>query len=347
MTHRGFGEVNAALQVSDERYRELFETANDVVFTTDLEGNFTSINRAGERLTGYHRSEALSKNFTTVIPPECWDVVRRARDAKLSGKDENTQYEIQMCTKDGRRIPMEVSTRLIHRGGRPVGIQGIARDITERKMAEQAMRWLNEQLEEGIKRIAHALHDEAAQLLAAVYLTVEDIACRLPPEQREPLKRIHLPLDHAAGQLRRLSHELRPVILDDLGLFPALQFLTQGISQRTGLAITIDGWAQERLAPVVEIALYRILQEALTNVSKHAQATRVTVRLQREAETIACTIRDDGVGFELTGAGATRERPGLGLIGIRERLAVLGGTLSITTRPGRGTTLDMRIPLET
>ena len=346
MTHRGFQETNAALRVSEEQYRELFENANDIVFTTDLEGNVTSINRAGERLSGYQRHEVLSMNFTAVVPPEYVEVARRAREVKLSGEKDTTRYELELLTKDGRRVPLEVSTRLIYRGGTAVAVQGIARDITERKQAEQALLRVNERLEEAIKRIAHALHDEAGQLLTTVYLAVAEIAGQLPPEYRERLERISVPLDQAADQLRRLSHELRPVILDDLGLLPAFQFLAQGVSKRTGLVISVEGSMEDRLAPVVETALYRIVQEALTNASKHARATHVNILLRPEGQMISCTIRDDGIGFDLPALCAKKDKPCLGLIGIRERLAALNGTLSITTAPGEGTTLEMRIPLE-
>lgn len=347
MTHRGFQETYAALRVSEERYRELFENANDIVFTTDLEGNFTSINRAGERLSGYERAEILSTNVSALVSPEFLEVARRAREVKLSDEDESTRYELEIVTKDGRRVRLEANTRLVNWGGQPVGVQGIARDITERKQAEQALRRANDQLEEAIKRIAHALHDEAGQLLTMVYLALAEIANQLPPEQRERLERISVPLDHAAEQLRHLAHELRPVILDDFGLVPAFEFLAQGVSKRTGLVIAVEGWLEERLVPVVETALYRILQEALTNVGKHARATHVSIRVWKEGPRISCTIRDDGIGFELSSLGTRRDGPCLGLIGIRERLASLGGTISITTGRGRGTTLSMGIPLET
>jgi PAS domain S-box-containing protein len=347
MTHRGFQETYAALRISEERYRELFENANDIVFTTDLEGNFTSINRAGERLSGYARAEVLSMNVSALISPEYLEAAGRAREVKLSREDESTRYELEIVMKDGRRIPMEANTRLINQGGQPVGVQGIARDITERKQAEQALRRANERLEEAIKRIAHALHDEAGQLLAVVYLALAEIANQLPPEQRERLERISARLDQATDQLRHLAHELRPVILDDLGLVPAFEFLAQGVSKRTGLVIAVEGSLQERLAPVMETALYRIFQEALTNVSKHARATHVSVRLQKDGQRITCTIRDDGIGFDISALGTPRGRPCLGLIGIRERVAALGGTLSITTGRGRGTILNMGMPLET
>jgi PAS domain S-box-containing protein len=346
MTHRGFGEANAALRISGARYRELFENANDIVFTVDLKGNFTSINRAGERLSGYDRNEVLSMNFSSFVAREHVEVAHFARQVKLSGEEESTRYELEMVTKDGRRVPLEVNTRLIYEELRPVGVQGIARDITERKQAEQALRGLNARFEDEARRIARALHDEAGQLLASVYLAVAEIASELPAPVRARLEVITVRLDQVAEQLRHLSHELRPAMLDDFGLVPALEFLAQGVSKRTGLAVAIDASPLGTLPPPIETALYRILQESLTNVSKHAQAGHVRVRLYQDTRTIACSIGDDGIGFDLPAVCTNRGNAGLGLLGIRERLAPLGGTLSIVTAPGRGTTLDIRIPLK-
>lgn len=225
--------------------------------------------------------------------------------------------------------------------------------------ANIALRRLNETLEEQAKRIAHALHDEAGQLLVAVHIALREAAREVPPPARERLQEIHGLLDQIEEQLRCFSHELRPTILDDLGLLPALEFLAQGMAKRTDLPITVEGSTQGRLPPAVETALYRCAQEALTNVARHARASRAGVELQREVKLIRCSIRDDGVGFnvpaviagtdqrDLFGAGARRGQRGLGLVGIRERLNALGGTLRITSAPGRGTELLIIVPLET
>jgi two-component system sensor histidine kinase UhpB len=345
MTHRGFREAYAALQRSEARYRELFENANDIVFSTDLEGNFASVNPAGERLSGYALSEVLTMNFSALVAPECLEGARRARQAKLSGK-EGTRYELAILAKDGRRIPLEVNTRLIYQKGVPVGVQGIARDITERKQAEQALRQLNDRLEEEAKRIAHALHNEAGQMLSAVYLALAEIASELPAA-REQLRRISAPLDQVGEQLRRLSHELRPVMLDDFGLVAALEFLADGVSRRTGLIVTVESSIDGRFPSPVETALYRILQEALTNVTRHAHATRARIKLERTDQMITSSIQDDGIGLDPTRLFPQPGVRGLGLIGIRERLGGVGGTFSITTGVGQGTTLDISIPLET
>lgn len=227
-------------------------------------------------------------------------------------------------------------------------------EMTHRSFREAnaVLHRLNEMLEEEAKRIAHALHDEAGQFLAVVHIELKEVADELPPRNRERLQYIRKLLDQIEAQLRRLSHELRPTILDDLGLLPALEFLAQGVSKRTGILISLEGSTGGRLPPLIETALYRSVQEALTNAAKHAQprdaqAIHVGVQLQREARVICCCIKDDGVGFDVPVVLAQRGERGLGLIGIRERLSPLGGTFRITSTPGQGTELSITIPLET
>ena len=345
MTHRGYREANAALEASEKRYRDLFENANDVVFTTNLTGELTSVNRAGENLTGYQRDQVSSMNFATLVAPEHLPIVRSMLERNLTGEVDRAQYEVDIVTRDGRRIPMEVHTSLVYQDGRPAGMQGIARDVTERKQAEQALRGLNERLEEEAKRIAHALHDEAGQLLSSVHLALEEFGRELPPGARARLHTVKELLDQIEEELRRLSHELRPTILDDLGLLPALEFLGDRVAKRSGLVITVQGSTAGRLPSSVETALYRSVQEGLTNIGRHAQAARVHVDIQREGGTIQCSVRDDGVGFGVSEALSRRGERGIGLIGIRERVGALGGTLAIRSAPGQGTELLITIPL--
>ena len=206
-----------------------------------------------------------------------------------------------------------------------------------------ALRHLNQTLEQEIKRIAHALHDEAAQLLASVYLALDEVAGNLPPA-REHLLKVKGLLDLIEGQLRQLSHELRPTILDDWGLLPALKFLAEGVTARTGLFIKVEGESAPALSPLLATTLYRIVQEALTNVTRHAKATQVKVTLQHELQTLRCSIKDNGVGFDVSSLSARTGERGLGLIGIRERLHSVGGSPSLVSTPGRGTELVITIP---
>lgn len=206
----------------------------------------------------------------------------------------------------------------------------------------RALRRLNELLEGELKRIAHALHDEAGQLLASVHIAVRDIAGELPPEFRARFDEVERLLKQIELELRNLSHDLRPTVLDNLGLVPALEMLAEKVAKRTGLSVSVAGKTHARLPSAVETALYRIVQEALNNAVKHAHAKSVRIKLQHLPLKVACSVRDDGTGF------ANHEQPGtqgLGLIGIRERLNALGGSLRVVSRPQCGTTLRADIPL--
>src|SRR6267378_6133507 len=210
--------------------------------------------------------------------------------------------------------------------------------------AVNALRQLNETLEEEIKRIAYAVHDEAGQLLVAVHLALAEVALELPEPQQAKFTRIKELLTEVEKHLRRYSHELRPTILDDLGWVPAIRFLAEGVSARAGLPIHIDAAFSGRLPGPVETTLYRIVQEALTNAVKHAKASGVWIRAWREDFTQCCTIRDDGAGFKVR-SGQGLPRKGLGLVAMRERVSAVGGTLQIESRLGHGTEISIRLPL--
>jgi signal transduction histidine kinase len=198
--------------------------------------------------------------------------------------------------------------------------------------------------EEEARRIAHALHDEAGQLLASLHVTLDELASQAPA-QDAIFRRLRAVLDRVEAQLRRLSHELRPTILDDLGLQPALEWLAQGLAERRGLAVTVEG-PDCRLAPEVETALYRIVQEALTNALRHARPRRIAVGVREEGPHIRAVIRDDGQGFDVAAAWAERGDRGLGLIGMRERAEALGGRLEVRSTPGEGTEVCVLVPRE-
>jgi len=213
-----------------------------------------------------------------------------------------------------------------------------------RARLQRLSRQLLEAQEAERRRMAHELHDEAGQLLASVHLALETTVIGLPPPWREGFDSVRRQLDAMETQLRRLAHELRPTMLDNLGLLPALQFLAQGVAARTGLDIHVDSALAGRLAPALETALYRIMQEGLTNIAKHAAATNVTLQVWHEGGRVHSLLRDDGVGFVVAQVLGRTGLRGLGLLGIQERLEALGGTLQITSAPGQGTTLQITLP---
>ncbi len=213
-----------------------------------------------------------------------------------------------------------------------------------------ALRRLNEELNrklEGMaKRIASALHDEAWQLMALIHIDLYRVAQELPEAAQAHLESVQGLLKELEQNLRRLSHEIRPRILDDLGIVPALEFLAKGLSERTGVPITVEGEKDVRFTPAVETNIYRIVQEALVNLTRHARATQAKVLVESGAGSVTCSVRDDGIGFDMQSVLAVTGRSGLGLLGIHERVAALGGTLDVASAPGKGTELRVVIPLE-
>lgn len=199
--------------------------------------------------------------------------------------------------------------------------------------------------EEERRRISRELHDDTAQALTSLLLYAKALEQGdAPPAVREALAELREEVARSLEGVRRLARELRPSALDDLGLVAALEGYTQEFARRTGLAVTFEpACGGDRLPPRVELVLYRIAQEALTNAAKHSGATRVAISLVREPGAVSLGVRDDGRGFDpsrISSAGG-----GMGLISMRERAELAGGVLTITSVPGAGTTVSARIPL--
>ena len=221
-------------------------------------------------------------------------------------------------------------------------------EMTHRAVGEanEALRRMNQALEDEVKRIAHLLHDEAGQLLAAVHLSLDRVERELDRPSRIRLQEVKDLLDGVDQQIRRISHELRPTILDDLGLVPAIEYLSEGVAKRAGLRISIRSSNVKRLPSALETVLYRVIQEALNNVAKHARAKSVRIQLRCSDNVVHCRVIDDGLGFDPKASGTAPKERGLGLLGMRERLQPLGGAIRITSAPGQGTKLSITVPQE-
>lgn len=212
--------------------------------------------------------------------------------------------------------------------------------------ANRSLRHLNELLEEQARKIAHAIHDEAGQLLIAVHLALTELTGESSSSMRPRLQEVNMLLAQIQQELRDLSHELRPTVLDDLGLQPALEFLAQRMSQRGSLRVTVEFNAGARLPAALELVMYRVAQEALANAVRHSQARSVKIKLEQAPGSLSGAIRDDGVGFDVATVLSPGGKRGLGLAAMRERIQSVGGTLQIESGPGQGTALLISIPLE-
>jgi two-component system sensor histidine kinase UhpB len=212
----------------------------------------------------------------------------------------------------------------------------------------ERLHWLSQQIlqaqEEERARIARELHDEAAQWLTSLLIRQRLLLRNLPPEMRPEVEELQRMTAAALEHLRRIAMELRPAILDDLGLVEALRWQAEEFQKQTGVPITLRVQGRiERLPRQVELVLYRVAQEALTNITRHARATRVEVTLNCSTEQLELFIADDGVGFDPEAVRRSRARS-LGLMGMAERLALIGGTLEIDSAPGKGTRIRARVP---
>jgi PAS domain S-box-containing protein len=346
--------IEVALRESEERYRELFENARDAIYVHDLEGNYTSVNRATETLTGYKREELVGHNFAEFVPEEQLRYVRESFFAKVAEQGETT-YEVDVLAKDGRRVPVEVLSQAIYENGVMVGVQNTARDITERKLAQEGLKMFSRQLigaqEDERRRIARELHDQVGQILTAVKMnlhTVQQVSqasevCCYIKDNIEAV-------DEALRLVRDLSVELRPPVLDDFGLVTALHWYVDRYTKRTGLEVDVvidipD--KDERFSRELETACFRIAQEALTNIVRHAQANQVRLQLVKDGGVLLLSVKDNGTGFDLERLRKRAPRAAtLGLISMQERAHAAGGTIEIASANSRGTEVRLMLPLE-
>jgi PAS domain S-box-containing protein len=346
--------VEAALRESEERYRELFENARDAMYVHDLNGTYTSVNHAAEELTGYSREEIVGHNFTEFISEEHIKHVRNSFCGKLASRGE-TSYEVDVIAKDGRRVPVEVSSRAIYENGLIVGVQGTARDITERKQAQDALQMFSRQLieaqEEERRRIARELHDQIGQVLTAVKMNLHTVhrVCNGTEEGGHIKDNIEA-VDEALRLVRDLSVDLRPPLLDDLGLVTALRWYVDRDAKRTGIVaeviIELDD-PNVRFSRELETACFRIAQEALTNVVRHARARDVSVTLRQEDAILILSVKDDGVGFDHEALRKRAPRAAtLGLLGMQERAHAAGGVVEVHSKISKGTEIRLKLPLE-
>ncbi len=519
-------KAEAALHESEKRFRALFQNASDIVYTHDLDGNFTSVNGAVERITGYSVDEVLQMNIVDVVAPEYVQQARSMMGHKLRRRDATT-YELETYTKYGRRVLLEVNSQLIYEEGRPVGVQGIARDITERhrvqlelqsrgqrqaaiaelgqralahtslrRVFEEAVHCVTTTLnvpfctitelsedhqtlrvcagegwsegivgqatvptgtasqagyalligepviasdlhtetrfsvpdvvkshriqsgvsaiihgsgspfgvvsafntaqstfaqtdvhflqsvanvlaaaierkrlederarhstelatrvlqaqEEERKRIARELHDESAQSLSMLLTNLDLLEPHIPPDN-EPLQsgfnRISTLAKRTLDETQALSHDLRPTILDDAGLIAALQWIAVEHEHAYGSFVRVHAEARHapRLSSDVEVALFRIAQEALTNSGKYAHARRVNVALTFPDGAAQLVVKDNGKGFDPDSVSGPTRKGRLGLFGMRERAGLLGGSIEISSAPGKGTEVRVQLPL--
>jgi PAS domain S-box-containing protein len=341
------------LKTSEERYRQLFENAHDAIWIHDLEGNFVTVNRSAERLTGYSMEELSGMNVKSFLSEESLELAHEIRRKILNKEPVEQPYEQRIFRRDGSEAYIQLATSLVLDKGKPVAFQHIARDITEQKRMNENMRFYLQQAtraqEEERKRISHELHDDTIQSLVVLSRQLDALATNqqgLSPEAREKLEDLWKQTDSIVQGVRRLSQDLRPAAIDRLGLLPAVQWLASEATKYSGIATKVNIIGQEhRLPEEVAIALFRVTQEALRNVWRHSGATSAEITFEFTDSKTRITIADNGKGFTLTGqVGDLAKQGKLGLAGMQERVQLVGGTLSVESQTGKGTTITIEAP---
>jgi PAS domain S-box-containing protein len=360
--------VEQTLIVNEQNFRDLVENLQDGVAIADENGLHLFVNNRLSEITGYSEAELLKMTGWDFSRPEDRGKYEARMKERLSGKSVQANYERILQKKDGTKIPVEMSTTTTIWQGerRPMAI---IRDITERKLVEREkdilliqvqeandrLRSLSRELissqEAERKRISQELHDEFGQALTAISLDLgileRQLDPRHSPEIQERMADLRQTVDQLDQMIGELALDLRPSLLDDLGLLPTLNWYLERFSQRTETKVEIEvSGEEERLPTEIETALYRIIQEALTNVAKHAEASVIVLKLNHQPDKMTASIEDDGKGFDLNELhNAKTPFQGLGLIGMGDRTALLGGQLDIQSIPGEGTKIEVVIPL--
>ena len=355
-------------RATDKQMRMLAHTItsmNESVVITDSDNIILSVNPAFTAVYGYAENEVLGKNagllaLRQASAPQASAISKELLAGGWTG-------ELLATRKTGEHFPVLLSTSVVRDDtGAPIAIVSISRDITEQKRLQQQLNDAERQRmaalrrfavsvqraqEEERGRISRELHDDICQRLSGMKLAAEVIADQIRPENKRANRRMRDfagELDHAISEVRRISSNLRPSVLDDFGLVIALKILCREFESlhdvRTSFELGTS--APRRLDPNIEIAVYRIAQEALSNIAKHARASTASLHLLHHDSSLRLIVEDDGDGFSGTPPLRARETGhGFGLISMRERTELLGGRFEVDSAPRKGTTISVTIPL--
>ena len=346
------------------RLAAIVNSSDDAIIGKTMDTTIVSWNRGAERIYGYTAAEVVGRPISILLPPGSEDEVPAIMD-RLRRGEKVDHYETKRQRKDGTVIDVSVTVSLIKtRSGQTIGASAVARDITERKQAEAARSTITrleasqaahrlllervfETQEQERRRIARELHDEAGQLMASLLVGLRALDdSRTVDEAKARAQRLRGIAARAIDEVSRLARGLHSSVLDDHGLGVALQRYVADYRTAQNIAtdLTLNEADMIDLPPAVQLAVFRIVQEALTNVARHSGATAITIRLARSSTRLDATIEDNGSGFEVNAAGVD-SKAHLGLQSMRERAAILGGMVSVTSG-STGTTIRVQLPLE-
>ena len=348
------------LQESEQRLLSIIGSAMDAIITIDDAQNIVLFNSAAEKIFRCASKDAIGTSINRFIPdryrPSHSEFVKRFGDAGMTMRRMGGELVLSGLRADGEEFPIDASISHVTVGGRKF-YTVILRDVTARQKSAEALNRSNQELrdiygqmhqvrEAERTRIARELHDELAQWLTALKMDVSWISSRLPAEEQALItrtQRMKGVVDNTVAAVRRIAADLRPVMLDDLGFVAAIEHLLYELSERAGILVSLQGDKEDiDVQEPLATAVYRMVQEALTNVARHSGAKSVEVKVQRSAHNLRVSVRDNGRGLH-----PDPNRKSYGLLGIRERARTLGGNANIYSPPEGGTVVEIEVPLET
>lgn len=348
-------QAERALQDSEEKYRTVVENSLSAIFIHQG-GLFRFVNQRFAEMLGYDNpEEVVGKPFWKVVHPLDRAMVKQRGLRREKAEFSPARYIFRVIKKDGATIWVDLrATHATYM--EEAAVMGNLIDITQNIKAEEEISHLSRRLieisEDEKKRLAADLHDELGQALTSLHFDLEAMETSLGTElgeQRKRCQRLIRTVEQMADNVRKTTSYLRPDLLDHLGLIPALEWSIHDFTaRRTETEVDFQTLGlKKRLNPKIELALYRLYQECMTNISKHANATRVEIMLTYSHPRVIFIVRDNGVGHEPLKRGTVTGKAsgGIGLLSMRERVASLGGSIDIVSSPGKGTTIRAQIPV--
>ena len=354
-------KAEVARRESEEKYRNLVESTRDLIFIVSEKGAYTYVNPQFERATGYSVRDLIGQPFTFLVAPEHIESTIRRFKKGIRGED-TPPYEADLINRNGSRVPVEFLVTTRHNpAGRAIGRFGIGWDITERRRAEETLKHQSRQLrilsaklseaeESERKRIARELHDQVGQNLTVVGINLSIVKSALSDAGTDALRRrledsMDL-VEEITEFTRGLMGDLRPPDMDHLGLAASIGWYGERFAMRTGVDVVVEGEEiHPRPNPDIENNLFRIAQEVLTNIGKHARASSARIRIGVCDGMLRLVIADDGAGFEPSLAPKADERGGWGLMTMAERADAIGGRFRVESAIGKGTRVTVEVPL--
>jgi PAS domain S-box-containing protein len=353
-------QTASTLAESEARTSAIIESAMDAIITVDDAMRIVVFNQAAVAMFGCSAIEAIGHSLDRFIPQHYrtrhQEHIQTFGESGTTSRSMGKPGQVDAVRANGEEFPVEAAISHAAVFGRQF-YTVILRDVTQSNLArtrlEQTQRELralskaaNSALEAERTRIAREMHDEFGQSLTAMKMDIESMRQGLrtdQPDLQAHALAIRTSIDSLVTATRRLAFDLRPLMLDDLGLIAALEWLAKTFSERVGIDVklTVDD-PQAQITEPFASALYRTAQESLTNIARHAQASSVVMHLEHDEEYLQLTVHDNGRGIELT---EMSKRGSYGLMGIRERMHLMGGTLEVSRHPTQGTQLRVRVPL--